>query len=202
MTSDNTRDRLLRAAATEIARHGYRGASLREIAARAEIRAASIFHFFPEGKEQLARAMLAHIMDTIATRMTPTIGAGSSLPPAELIVQCAALLWDFMIDYPEYAGVLMREAFEPDEAIADVVGDNAQRVVKLATAYIKAAQDAGRLVPFNVRRFLMHLSSYAITFHAAPSMRRHVLGARCSVREEREAFLLWVRSEVEGGPAA
>jgi AcrR family transcriptional regulator len=197
MSSDNTRDRLLRAAATEISRHGYRGASLRGVAARAEIRAASIFHFFPEGKEQLARTMLAHIMETIATRMTPTLGAGSSMPAVELIVQCAALLWDFMIDYPEYAGVLLREALEPDEAIAEVVGEAAQRVVKLATAYIKAAQDSGQLGQFNVRRFLMHLASYVITFHAAPTMRRHVLGARCSVREERAAFLSWVRREVQ-----
>jgi hypothetical protein len=111
------------------------------------------------------------------------------------------LLWDFMIEHPEYAGVLMREALEPDEAIADVVSDTAQRVVKLATAYIKAAQDQGRLAQFNVRRFLMHLSSYAITFHAAPTMRRHLLGVRCSVREEREAFLQWVRREVQGAPA-
>ena len=120
--ANDTRQRLLRAAATEIARHGFKGASLRGVAARADIRAASIFHFFPDGKEQLARAMLEHIMETIATRMTPTLDAASDIGPPDLIVRCTAELWDFMAEHPEYAGALMREAFQADEdSIADVV---------------------------------------------------------------------------------
>jgi len=196
MGSDATRERLLRATAMEIARHGFKGASLRGVATRAEIRAASIFHYFPEGKEQLVRAMLAHIMETIATRMTPTIHASSNLTAPDLIVQCSALLWDFFAEHPEYAGALMREAFEPDVAMADVVRDNALRVVKLATAYFRAAQESGQLAPFDVRRFLMRISSYVITFHAAPSMRQYILGPRVSLREEREAFLRTVRGEI------
>ncbi len=196
MSADSTRDRLLRAAAMEVAQHGYKGASLRGVAARADLRAASIFHYFPEGKDELIRAMFAHIMETIATRMTPTIDAGSTLAPADLIVQCAALLWDFMGSHPEYAGALMRDAFEPPEAIADLMRDNAQRVVKLAVAYIEAGQAAGQLGAFEPRRFLLRLASFAMTFHAAPSMRQYMLGARASVRAERDAFLAWIRAEI------
>jgi AcrR family transcriptional regulator len=198
MGSDATRERLLRATALEVARHGFKGASLRGVATRADIRAASIFHYFPEGKEQLVRAMLAHIMETIATRMTPTIHASSELLPTDLIVQCSALLWDFLDEHPEYAGALMREAFEPDEAVVDVVRDNAQRVVKLATTYFHAAQSAGKLREFDVRRFLMRIASYAITYHASPTMRRLILGARVSARDERDAFLASVRAEISG----
>ena len=197
MGESNTRDRLIQAAAVEIARHGFKGASLRGVAARADIRAASIFHYFPGGKEELARAMLEHIMETIGTRMTPTIDAGSSLPPADLIVQCAAQLWDFMAEHPEYAGALMREAFEPDEdTIVAVVRENGQRIVKLATAYIEAAQAAGQLRDFDVKRFLLRLASFTITFHASPTMCRYILGAQYSMREEREAFLQSIREEI------
>lgn len=199
MSESNTRDRLLRAAATEIARHGFKGASLRGVAAHADIRAASIFHFFPGGKEELARAMLEHIMDTIATRMTPTIDAGSSLSPEDLIVRCAAELWDFMAEHPEYAGALMREAFQPDEAaIADVLRENGQRIVKLATAYFEAAQASGELADFNIERFLFRLASFSVTFHASPTMRRYILGADYSAPDEREAFLRSIREEVSG----
>jgi AcrR family transcriptional regulator len=198
MGSDNTRERILQATAAEVARHGFKGASLRGVAERAEIRAASIFHYFPEGKEQLVRAMLTHVMETIATRMTPTIDAGSSLAPADLVVQCSALLWDFLAEHPEYAGALMREAFEPDEAVIDVVRDNAARVVKLALAYFQAAQAGGKLGEFDVRRFLMRIASYAITFHASPTTRRLILGARVSMRDEREAFLRSVQCEITG----
>ena len=88
MGSDATRERILRATAIEIARHGFKGASLRGVAERADIKAASIFHYFPAGKDELTRAMLAHIMEIIATRMTPTIQASSELPATDLIVQC------------------------------------------------------------------------------------------------------------------
>jgi AcrR family transcriptional regulator len=200
MGETNTRHRLLRAAATEIARHGFKGATLRGVAARADIRAASIFHYFPEGKEELALAMLEHIMETIATRMTPTIDAGGDLPPADLIVQCTAQLWDFMGEYPEYAGALMREAFEPDEeTMVEVVRENGQHIVKLATAYIEAAQAVGRLGSFDVGRFLFRLASYTITFHASPTMRTYILGRGYSERDEREAFLRSIREEITAG---
>ena len=197
MGETSTRDRLLRAAAMEIARHGFKGASLRGVAARADIRAASIFHYFPGGKEELARAMLEHIMDTIGTRMTPTIDAGSSLEPADLIVRCGGQLWDFMAEYPEYAGALMREVFEPDEeTIVEVVRENGQHIVRLATAYIEAAQAAGQLGDFDVPRFLFRLASFTITFHASPTMRRYILGPDYSAKEEREAFLRSLREEI------
>lgn len=197
MGESNTRHRLLRAAATEIARHGFKGATLRGVAARADIRAASIFHYFPEGKEELAIAMLEHIMETIATRMTPTLDTGSSLAPADLIVQCAAQLWDFMGEYPEYAGALMREAFEPDEeTMVEVVRENGQRIVNLATAYIEAAQAAGELAEFDVGRFLFRLASFTITFHASPTMRIYILGRGYSAHDQRDAFLYSIREEI------
>ena len=196
MAPENTRHRLLRAAAKEIAQHGFKGASLRGVAARVDIKAASIFHYFPDGKDQLVRAMLTHIMDTIATTMTPTISAGAGLPPADLIVQCAALLWDFMATYPEYAGALMRGALEPPDVMVDVVRENAQRVVSLATDYFQAAQQAGELGPFHIPRFLMRLATYTMTFHAAPSMRQYILGEQCAVQDERDAFLASLRAEI------
>lgn len=197
MGESNTRNRLLRAAATEIARHGFKGATLRGVAARADIRAASIFHYFPEGKEELALAMLQHIMDTIATRMTPTIDAGGDLPAADLIVKCAAQLWDFMGEYPEYAGALMREAFEPDEeTMLQVIRDNGVRIVTLATVYMESQQAAGKLAKFDVGRFLFRLASFTITFHASSTMRTYILGPDFSARDEREAFLESIRREI------
>jgi len=47
----------------------------------------------------------------------------------------------------------------------------------------------------------MRIASYAITFHAAPSMRQYIFGTRVSMREEREAFLRSVRGEI-AGPAS
>ena len=191
--ADSTRDRLIRATAMEVARHGIKGASMRGVAARAEIRAASIFHYFPEGKEQLVRETLAHIMHTIASRMTPTLAHAGDQAPAELILTCTSLLWDFMQERPEYAGALMREAFAPDDAIPDVVRENAAQVVALATAYIETAQRKGELAPFHPQRFLFRLAAVTMNFHAAPSMRHYILGEDLDATEERDAYLAELR---------
>jgi len=118
------------------------------------------------------------------------------VPPADLVVQCAALFWDYLAEHPACAGVLMREAFAPDEAVAALVQGHSRRVVKLAMQYIESAQSAKLLATFNVRRFLMRVASYTVTFHAAESMRRYIMGAHCSFRAERDAFLARVRAEV------
>lgn len=196
MASDSTRDRLLRAAAAEVARHGIKGASMRGVAERADIRAASIFHYFPGGKDALIQAMLQHIMETIANRMTPTIHAGSDMPPIELIVQCSALLWDFMGENPEYAGALMREALQPDDALLDVVTTNASQVVELAIAYIEAAQAEGQLSSVPARRMLLRIATFVMTLHAAPSIRHVILGADADLVDERAAFLRMVRADL------
>lgn len=44
----------------------------------------------------------------------------------------------------------------------------------------------------------MRMASYVITFHASPTMRKLILGARVAVRDEREAFLQSVRAELTG----
>jgi len=92
----------------------------------------------------------------------------------------------------------MREAFEPDDSVTEVVRDDAKRVVKLAVAYIEACQRAGRLGSFHPRRFLLRIASFAMTFHAAPNMRQYILGPRHSARQERDAFLQQVRAELLG----
>jgi len=128
--------------------------------------------------------------------MTPTIQAGSTLAPADLVVQCAALFWDFLAEHPEYAGALMREALEPDGAAADVVRANAGPVVERAVAYIDAARREGLIADLDTRRFLLRLATFLITFHAAPSMRAAILDDDATLAGERAAFLTRLGREV------
>lgn len=54
----DTRTRILHAATEQFARRGYAGTGLKLIAAQAQAPFGSIYHFFPGGKEELAREML------------------------------------------------------------------------------------------------------------------------------------------------
>lgn len=196
---ETTRHRILRAAARQMSQHGYRGASLRGIAADADIQPSTIFHHFRDGKEELFRSLFEHIMETIATRMTPTIGSGTTLAPADLVVQCVALLWDFLGEQPEYAGALMRGTLEPAAPVADLIEEHATRVVGMAVAYFEACQEQDELAEFDVRLLLFRLSSFVINFHGAPSMRRYILGDDISVKQERLRFLESIKREIEPG---
>jgi AcrR family transcriptional regulator len=180
-----------------MSQHGYRGASLRGIAGDADIQPATIFHHFPGGKEELVRRLFEHIMETIATRMTPTIGSGTTLAPADLVVQCAALLWDFLGEHPEYAGVLMRGTLEPAAPVSDLIEQYAVRVVEMAITYFETCQKEGELGDFDARRLLFRMSSFVISYHGAPSMRRYILGEDVSSKEERLRFLETIKAEIE-----
>ena len=61
---------------------------------------------------------------------------------------------------------------------------------------IEAAQAEGELGDFDVRRFLFHLASSIVTFHASPTMRRYILGSDYSAQEERDAFLRSIREKI------
>ena len=82
-----TRHRLLREAAYEFARLGYEAASLRKIAERVGIRAATVYSHFPGGKAQLYEDILGTVssllleLDTNPTRYATIRGALTELCP-------------------------------------------------------------------------------------------------------------------------
>ncbi len=51
----NTRDRILTATNELFRRHGFNGTSIKQITLAAQVPMGSLYHFFPEGKDQLAR---------------------------------------------------------------------------------------------------------------------------------------------------
>ena len=51
----STRDRILTATNELFRRNGYNGTSVKQITIAAQVPMGSLYHFFPEGKDQLAR---------------------------------------------------------------------------------------------------------------------------------------------------
>lgn len=58
-----TREELLNRLSESFRRHGYEGASMSRIAAATGMGKASLYHHFPEGKEQMAAAVIDHGRD-------------------------------------------------------------------------------------------------------------------------------------------
>lgn len=91
-TEAGTRERIVAATAALLRRQGYDGTGVKQIAREADATLGSVYHFFPEGKEQLAAEALrrdaAHYTGLLRS------GLASAADPAEGIAAFAHLLAD------------------------------------------------------------------------------------------------------------
>lgn len=193
-----TRHRLLREAAHQFARLGYDAASLREIAGRAGIRAATVYNYFPEGKTQLYEEILATVSALLVERIAHRYGQNTGLSPEDVIIQMCAAFWDFCEDHPDYATLLLREAFDADSARLMGDGGSARQVVAVCIAYVETAQARGELRAFDVEAFSLWVASYMLGYHGAPGLKSHLQRVPWSAERARERFVAMVRSLLRG----
>ncbi|GMV41968.1 MAG: hypothetical protein AMXMBFR64_36840 [Myxococcales bacterium] len=70
--------RIIEAASQLFSRHGFRKTTLEEIAEAAKMGKATLYHYFPNGKEQIFGAVLQHVVDGLFNRIVAELtGAGS-----------------------------------------------------------------------------------------------------------------------------
>ena len=136
-----TRERLLRAAAGLFRNKGYSGTGLAELLAAAEAPKGSLYHHFPNGKQELTVATVDWIADELATRFAR---ASQGNIPAEkqvlrLFTDTAA--WLEAHDYSQWALLsLLAQEVEPAEVALRTRIANAYRD---ATTQLSEALEAG-----------------------------------------------------------
>lgn len=198
-TSDPaTRQRLLREAAHQFARFGYEAASLRKIADRVGIRAASVYSHFPDGKAQLYEEILATVSSTLTERIAHRYGQNTGLQAEDVIVQMCAAFWDFCQEYPDYATLLLRETFDADNSTLVGEGGPASEVVAACIGYVEAAQAQGELPVFDVEAFSLWVASYMLSYHGAPGLRGNLQRQAWTADRARGQFVAMVRSLLDG----
>ena len=141
-TDAATRQRLLREAAHQFARFGYDAASLRKIAERVGIRAATVYSHFPEGKAQLYEEILATVSSTLTERIAHRYGQNTGLRAEDVIVQmCAA----FCLGGELHAQLPRRAGTEEQPAAATVEPGACARTVRSHGEEPAARRDGERL---------------------------------------------------------
>ncbi len=193
-----TRERLLNEAAHQFARLSYEGASLRKIAERVGIRAATVYSHFPNGKPQLYEEILGTVASLLVERIARRYGQNTGLSAEDVIIQMCAAFWDFCQEHRDYATLLLREAFE--EEATPLIGDGgpAREVVSTGMAYVEAAQANGELPAFDVEAFSLWVATYMLGYHGAPGLRAHLQREPWSEARAREQFVSMVRRLVRG----
>ncbi len=80
MASD-ARDRMVRSAIVLLAQHGYQGTSFSEVLAHSRAPRGSIYHHFPEGKDQL----IAAAVETAGANAVAILDSLDGLTPPEIV---------------------------------------------------------------------------------------------------------------------
>lgn len=92
LPATDTRTRLVASTAALLQRQGYEATSVKRILADAAATFGSLYHFFPEGKEQLAAEALRYGAEDFADLLRR--GLSTTEDPAEAVANCALLLAD------------------------------------------------------------------------------------------------------------
>lgn len=143
---DEARSRIVQIAIEAFGLHGYEGASTREIAELAGVKAPALQYYF-EGKPGLYSACADHIAATIEARLASSLAnarhalADSSLTKDEILLQLHGLLsaiLDMLLesDVETWALFILREQAHPTSAFDSIFGKIMGPVIRTCTALI------------------------------------------------------------------
>jgi len=108
---------LLDAAGAVFADKGFDGATMTEIAARADAAIGSLYQFFPT-KELLAEAVMTRDIAALLERLAAFEAAAATWPPAELADRLVLALIEFRADHPGFAILLNATGVPAEKAAA------------------------------------------------------------------------------------
>jgi AcrR family transcriptional regulator len=170
---ERTRERILHAAETEFSDHGYAGARVSRIAARAGVNAQLISYYF-EGKAGLYQALLSQWREVTADLSRPDrplneIVAGFARAAATHRWWIRLLVWQALGDAPDYPGVHtglgISDVNEPDCLVQQV-------------AELRRRQSAGEVVTdLEPAHLLLALFAAASAPIVLPHIARRIVGA-------------------------
>jgi AcrR family transcriptional regulator len=108
----NTRATVLANAKRLFAQHGYAGVSVRDIAKTCGIRAASLYHHFPD-KESLYLATMEFAFADKAEAIVDSVSIDG--PPQERLAEFVTRFTMLMAEDPDFRQLLQRELLDGDE---------------------------------------------------------------------------------------
>ena len=136
MTSAERREQLIEIARRLFAERGFDGASIEEIAARAEVSKPVVYEHFG-GKEGLYAVVVDREVRTLLDSMRASLTSGH---PRELLEQAAFALLDYIEDSSDGFRILVRDSplGSSTGSFVSIIGDVATRVEHILAAEFKS----------------------------------------------------------------
>lgn len=156
-----TRKRLLDAAEEELARHGYAGARLRDIAAAASVQITLVHHHFGD-KEGLYRAVLERLLAPSQDESWSILGAQPGLEG--LARGFVTLLTSLYGRHKNLLAILRHEASSGTGVLRDLLRERMAPVAQAAAALVRDMQSRGEiradLSPDEIVALTMGMAAY------------------------------------------
>ena len=197
-SSAETRERLIDAAGEVFAEHGFKGARVRDICARAGANVAAINYYFRD-KEGLYTTCLAQWAQTALEKYPPLLGVPEDAPAERRL---EAFVYSFLLrllDHSRFAwhGKLMsREMFEPTGALDQMVKEMVRPLSMMLGGILKellgpAAEEDDDLL----RRSVFSVVGQCLFYHfAQPVLRRLEAGPEQYSSRDIEAIAKHITS--------
>ncbi|MCZ0812546.1 MAG: TetR family transcriptional regulator C-terminal domain-containing protein [Pseudomonadota bacterium] len=178
------RKRILEAALEVFAQHGYRGATLDQIAEASGLSKPNILYYFT-GKEEIHVSLLNQLMDAWLAPLHEVDAAGD--PLAEILTYVHRKL-EMSREFPRESRLFANEILQGAPRIAPHLDAVLRPLVADKAALIQGWVDAGRLAPVDPHHLIF--SIWATTQHYADfDAQVRVLMGDAPVFETAEAFL-------------
>ncbi len=179
------RRRILDAALDVFSAHGFRGATLDQIAAAAGLSKPNLLYYF-DGKEAIHRALLTDLLDTWLDPLRALDPKGD--PQAEIMAYMRRKL-QMSRDYPRESRLFANEILQGAPRIESFIRTELRALVDDRAALLRAWARAGRIAP--VDPFHLIFSIWALTQHYADfdAQIRMIRGDGHDPLDGAEAFL-------------
>ena len=152
---------ILDAALEVFAQHGFRGATLDQIADGAGLSKPNLLYYFPS-KEAIHAALLEGLLETW---LDPLRGLSEDDDPVDGIVAYVLRKLDMAREYPRESRLFAHEVLQGAPRIGDTIAGPLRRLVDEKAGLIRRWQAAGRLAPVDPHHLIF--SIWATTQHYA-----------------------------------
>ena len=181
---ERTRRAILEAATVEFVSNGFAGASVNEIAARANVNKRMLYHYFGK-KEELYIAVLERTY--IALRTAQTQLKLADVPPATAIETFILFTWNYYLQYPELLSLMTTENLLRGKYLArsERVRDLYNPLMALLSDILERGAKEGVFRPdIDPRQLYISIASLSATFIATRCTLSTMVGRDLSTQEE------------------
>ncbi len=197
------REQLLQVARTAFAESGYSGATMSDIAARAGIRKASLFHHF-RSKEALYLEMLSAITeDLVRLVVAADLGSGDFL---ERLDRLGELVVRYLGGHPRTARLAMRELVDGGPFWAGTGRHQVERAMRAVARFLAAGMAEGAIAEQDPRQLAVsiigvHLFPFAAS-EVTQGLFENDVHAAAAIDARAEAVVAQVRRLCGAEPGA